>query len=180
MTREVATLGGGCFWCLEAVFQMLRGVVSVTSGYAGGNMPNPTFEQVSGEISGHAEVIKVEFDPSVIELHDLLAVFFTSHDPTTLNRQDNDVGPQYRSAIYYTAPEQKTAVESFMRELEREQTFGQPLMTEVKPLDTFYPAEAYHQNYYRANPDQPYCQVVINPKIAKLRQKYAHLLKQPV
>ncbi|MBI2444692.1 MAG: peptide-methionine (S)-S-oxide reductase MsrA [Candidatus Magasanikbacteria bacterium] len=176
-SSQTIVFGGGCFWCLEAVFQMLRGVTAVVSGYTGGKMPNPTYQQVSSEATGHAEVIKVEFDPSIITLDNLLAVFFTSHDPTTPNRQGNDVGTQYRSAIYYTTEAQKTAVESFIKKLTDEKTFDQPVITEVKPLEVFYPAEDYHQNYYRNNSEAPYCRAVINPKIAKLRQQYAPLLK---
>lgn len=174
---QTIIFAGGCFWCMEAVFQMLRGVESVTSGYAGGSKDKPTYHEVSSESTGHAEVIEIKFDPSVVTLDDLLSVFFTTHDPTTLNRQGGDVGTQYRSAIYSTSDEQKIAIEKFIQKLIDEKTFTKPIMTEIKPLDIFYPAEAYHQNYYRDNADQPYCQVVIDPKIAKLRQKYAYLLK---
>ena len=169
--------GGGCFWCLEAVFQMLRGVEKVTSGYAGGEATNPTYEAVSGQITGHAEVVEVKYRPSEISLEVLLAVFFTTHDPTTLNRQGNDMGTQYRSAIYFITSEQKEMIEKFMAGLVTDKTFVKPIVTEVKPLEKFYPAENYHQNYYRNNQDQPYCQAVINPKISKLRQKFAEFLK---
>lgn len=170
--------GGGCFWCVEAVFQMLRGVENVVSGYAGGGSENPSYYKVVSESTGHAEVVKVEFDPSVVRLEDLLSVFFSSHDPTTRDRQGHDVGSQYRSVIFYTTPEQREAAEKFMKKLTDEQVFSKPIVTELEPLTKFYPAESYHQNYYRQNQDQPYCQVVIDPKIAKLRQTYAHLLKK--
>lgn len=176
-TKQSIIFGGGCFWCMEGVFQVLRGIESVISGYAGGTKESPTYEEVSSERTGHAEVVKVEFDPTVITLEDLLAVFFTTHDPTTLNRQGNDIGTQYRSALYYTTPEQKSAIEKFIQQLTEEKTFSKPIVTEVKPAGTFYPAEQYHQNYYRNNPDNPYCQAVIDPKISKLRQKFAHLYK---
>lgn len=169
--------GGGCFWCVEAVFQLLRGVESVTSGYTGGAMPNPTYRAVSNEDTGHVEAVKVEYDPAVVKVEDLLAVFFSSHDPTTRNRQGNDVGTQYRSAIFYTTDTQKITAENYMKKLADDQTFSGPIVTELEPLGTFYPAEAYHQNYYRNNSDQPYCQVMIDPKVAKLRKEYAHLLK---
>lgn len=157
---------------------MLRGVKSVTSGYTGGKMPSPSYEDVSSGATGHIEVIKIEFDPSLATLDDLLVVFFTSHDPTTPNRQGHDVGTQYRSAIFYTSPEQKMAIEKFMEKLTTEKTFSKPIVTEVLSFSTFYPADKYHQNYYRSNPDQPYCQTIIDPKITKLRQQYAHLLKE--
>lgn len=156
---------------------MLRGVRTVTSGYAGGAMANPSYEQVSAEATGHAEVVRVEFDPAIVRLDDLLAVFFTTHDPTSRNQQGNDVGTQYRSAVYYTSAEQKPSIEKFIAGLVADQTFTQPIVTEIKPLDAFYPAEKYHQNYYRNNTDQPYCRAIISPKIAKMRQKYAHLLQ---
>lgn len=162
---------------MQAMFQMLRGVESVTSGYAGGDKPNPTYGQVSAEVTGHAEVIEIKFDPSIVKLEDLFAVFFTSHDPTSRNRQGADTGTQYRSVILYTTPEQKTAAEMFMKKLTDEGTFSKPIVTELELLPAFYPAEQYHQNYYRNNQDQPYCQAVIDPKIAKLRKTFAHLLK---
>lgn len=175
---------GGCFWCVEAVFQMLRGVEKVESGYAGaphqpvpGKVASfPTYEQVSSGTTGHAEVVRVEYDPNIVTLEDLLAVFFSSHDPTTRNRQGADVGSQYRSAIFYTTPLQKTAAEAYMKKLEDEKTFSSPIVTELAPLEAFYPAEEYHKDYYRKNQENPYCQAVIDPKIAKLRQSYAHLL----
>jgi peptide-methionine (S)-S-oxide reductase len=174
---ETIVFGGGCFWCVEAIFQMLKGVESVTSGYAGGDMPNPSYEQVSRQRTGHAEVVRVVFDPSVVTLETLLAVFFTSHDPTTVNRQGGDVGEQYRSAVYYTDEAQKLVIESFIKKLTDDKTFSKPIVTEVKPLGAFYEAEGYHQNYYENNQDAPYCQAVIDPKIVKLRKTFAHLLK---
>ena len=173
--------GGGCFWCVEAVVQRLRGIVSVKSGYAGGNPPadgeKPTYEQVSSGTSGHIEVVQVEFDPSVITLGDLLSVFFSSHDPTSKDRQGNDAGPQYRSVIFYTTDEQRGAISSFIKKLETEEVYSKPIVTEVRPAGKFYEAESYHQNYYNNNSEKPYCQLVIEPKISKLRQKYLHLLK---
>ncbi len=178
---ENIIFGGGCFWCVEAVVQRLRGIISVKSGYAGGNPlaggENPTYEQVSSGTSGHIEVVQVEFDPSVITLDDLLSVFFTSHDPTSKDRQGNDAGPQYRSVIFYTTEEQKAAISSFIKKLEQDHIYSKPVVTEVKPAGKFYEAEGYHQNYYNSNKDKPYCQLVIEPKISKLRQKYLHLLK---
>lgn len=169
--------GGGCFWCTEAAFKELQGVVSVTPGYAGGSQSNPTYEQVCGGNTGHAEVVRVEFDPAIIAFQDLLSVFFTVHDPTTLNRQGNDVGTQYRSAIYYTTDTERQEIERFIRELEHKKVFESPILTEVRPLEAFYEAEEYHKNYYAKNPDQAYCQAIINPKLKKLREKYAGLLR---
>lgn len=177
MALSTAVFGGGCFWCTEAVFERLKGVDTVTSGYAGGHTENPTYEQVSSGTSGHAEVIKVEFDPAVINYEDLLNVFFSSHDPTTLNRQGNDIGTQYRSAIFTTDEEQKIQAEKYVEDLEQSGTFSHPLTTEIKPLEKFFPAESYHQQFYDNNQGYPYCQIVIDPKISKLRQKFAHLLK---
>jgi peptide-methionine (S)-S-oxide reductase len=174
---EKAVFGGGCFWCIEAVLKRLKGVESVTSGYAGGEMENPDYHSVSTGETGHAEVVQAEFDPAQINYRDLLNVFFAMHDPTTLNRQGNDVGEQYRSVIFYTTPEQKTAAQEFIKQLTADQVFDDPIITEVEPLRKFYKAENYHQNYYDTNPAQPYCQVVINPKLAKLRQKFAPLLR---
>jgi peptide-methionine (S)-S-oxide reductase len=176
-TRETATLGGGCFWCLEAVFEELRGVEKVESGYAGGTVVNPTYEQVCGGKTKHAEVVQVTFDPSVISFRELLEVFFAIHDPTTLNRQGADVGTQYRSAIFIHTPEQKATAEEVIAELNAEGVWGKPIVTEVTPFETFYPAEDYHQGYYRSNPTQGYCQVVITPKVAKLRQHFAAKLR---
>lgn len=174
---ETAVFGGGCFWCTEAIFQRLRGVESVESGYAGGHVDNPTYEQVSEGDTGHAESIRIEFDPSRIKYEDLLNVFFATHDPTTLNRQGNDVGTQYRSAIFYVNEEQKKAAEEFIKQLESEKVFDDPIVTEVAKLSKFWPAESYHQRYYNNNQSKPYCQFVISPKIGKLRQKFTPLLK---
>jgi len=178
--HEVATLAGGCFWCLEAAFQELRGVERVQSGYAGGKVPQPSYEQVCTGTTGHAEVVQVTFDPDVITYADLLHVFFTVHDPTTLNRQGADVGTQYRSAISYHTPEQKAVAEQVIAELRREQIWDDPIVTEIKPLDTFYPAEEYHRDYFRRNPSQAYCRAVVAPKVAKVRKLYFDRLKQPV
>jgi peptide-methionine (S)-S-oxide reductase len=175
--REVATLGGGCFWCLEAVFELLRGVEKVESGYAGGRVADPTYRQVCSGDTGHAEVVQVTFDPAGISYGDLLDVFFAFHDPTTLNRQGADVGTQYRSAIFYHSPEQKQIAEQKIAELNRAGVWEEPVVTEVVPLETFYRAEDYHQGYYRQNPGQGYCRVVIAPKVAKLRKQLAEKLK---
>jgi len=175
--KETIVFGGGCFWCMEAVFQMLRGVQSVDSGYTGGKIANPTYEEVSSGKTGHAEVVRVIFDPEIIKLKDLLAVFFTTHDPTTLNRQGNDVGERYRSSIFYSTDEQKEIVQNFIKQLVEENNFSKPILTEVLHLENFYPAEEYHKNYYKNNPDKAYCQVIINPKIAKLRQEYSKLIR---
>ena len=172
--KETAIFGGGCFWCTEAVFQNLRGVVSVMSGYAGGNTENPTYEQVSMGNTGHAEVIKVEFDPEQIGFADLLEVFFALHDPTTLNRQGDDVGTQYRSAIFFTTPRQEREAKEYIESLKKS---GVAAVTEVVPLGKLYEAEDYHQNYYKLNSAKPYCQVVISPKLAKLREKFGRLVK---
>ena len=177
MANELATLAGGCFWCLEAVFQPLRGVTKVVSGYTGGSVPNPSYQAVCTGATGHAEVTQVTFDPAVISFRDLLDVFFTIHDPTTLNRQGNDEGTQYRSAVFYHSPEQKTDAEGAIKELEAEKVWDDPIVTEVVPLETFYAAENYHQDYYARNATQPYCRAVIAPKVAKLRSKYLAKLK---
>jgi peptide-methionine (S)-S-oxide reductase len=177
MQKQIAVFGGGCFWCTEAVFKMLKGVISIMPGYAGGSVVNPTYEQVSGGRTGHAEAAKIEFDADIISYDTLLTVFFASHDPTTLDRQGADVGPQYRSVIFYTSEEQKTAAEKFIEELNSSNEMGAPIVTEVKPLDVFYPAEEYHRDYYSKNSGEPYCQVVINPKLQKVKQKFAELLK---
>jgi peptide-methionine (S)-S-oxide reductase len=174
---QLATLGGGCFWCLEAAFELLEGVTGVQSGYAGGHVPNPTYEKVCAGTTGHAEVVQVEFDPGVISFRDILEVFFTIHDPTTLNRQGADVGTQYRSAIFYHAPEQKATAEDIIAGLNGEGAFGDPIVTEIAALDAFYPADDYHNEYYRRNTGQSYCQYVISPKLAKLREKHASRLK---
>jgi len=177
MAIETATLGGGCFWCLEAGFQDLKGVASVTSGYAGGSVPDPGYRQVCAGTTGHAEVVQVSFDPSVIDFATLLRVFFTLHDPTTLNRQGADVGTQYRSVIYYHDEGQRQLAQAVIAEQETEGLWDRPIVTEVAPLPVFYPAEPYHQDYYRQNLHQGYCQVVISPKLAKLRVRYAALLR---
>jgi methionine-S-sulfoxide reductase len=169
--------GGGCFWCVEAVFKMLTGVEQVTSGYTGGTLPNPSYEDICTGKTGHTEVVQILYNPTIIDLEELLTVFFTSHDPTTPNQQGNDIGTQYRSVIFYTTLEQKQAAEQFIQELVNNKTFSRPIVTQINPLDRFYPAESYHQNYYANNQNQPYCQLVINPKIIKLKQKFAHLLK---
>ena len=176
--RELATLGGGCFWCLEAVFKDLKGVESVVSGYAGGEVENPSYEQVCGGRTGHAEVVQIAFDPDVVTYRDLLDVFFTIHDPTTKDRQGADVGPQYRSIILYHSPEQKAAAERAIAEQSEEGIWSAPIVTEVVPLEKFYPAEVYHQDYFEQNPRQGYCQIVIAPKVAKFRKQYLERLKR--
>lgn len=176
--REVATLAGGCFWCLEAVYNQLRGVLKVESGYAGGHIPNPTYQQVCTGSTGHAEVVQVTFDPDEISFRDLLEIFFTIHDPTTLNRQGADVGTQYRSAIFFHTPEQKEAAGQIISEMTKAGVWDSPIVTEVTPLKEFYSAEAYHSDYYQNNPSERYCQVVIAPKVAKFRQKYLDKLKR--
>lgn len=175
---EVATLAGGCFWCLEAVYDQLNGVVDVVSGYAGGQVEHPSYEAVCTGRTGHAEVVQVKFDPSVVSYRELLAVFFSIHDPTTLNRQGADVGTQYRSAIFYHSPEQKAAAEAVIRELEGEDLWGKPIVTQLVPYTVFYPAEQYHQEYFQRNPYQGYCMAVIAPKVAKFRTKYLEKLKK--
>ena len=174
--NETVVFGGGCFWCTEAVFKMLKGVVSVMPGYAGGTTPNPTYESVCSGKTGHAEVIKIDYQPSTINLKTLLTVFFATHDPTTPNRQGNDIGTQYRSAIFYTTEAQKTDALAFINEINNSNGAGKPAVTEVKPLTTFFPAENYHQNYFANNPGNPYCEVVINPKLKKVQEKFAKLL----
>ena len=169
---ETATLGGGCFWCLDAAYRQLNGVRSVVSGYAGGERPNPTYQQVCTGATGHAEVVQMTFDPSVISYRDLLDVFFTIHDPTTPDRQGADIGTQYRSVIFTHSPEQQRVAEQAIKELEAEHVWNAPIVTEVKPFTAFYPAESYHQDYYANNAGQPYCQVVIAPKVAKLRKQH--------
>jgi peptide-methionine (S)-S-oxide reductase len=178
--REVATLAGGCFWCLEAAFLELKGVERVESGYTGGHVPHPSYEAVCTGATGHAEVVQVTFDPDVLSYRDLLYVFFTIHDPTTLNQQGGDVGTQYRSAVFYHSPEQKAVVERVVAELGAEKVWDDPIVTEVTPFREFYPAEEYHRDYYRRNPNQGYCRAVIAPKVAKVRKLYFDRLKQPV
>lgn len=175
---QTATLAGGCFWCLEAVYDELQGVERVVSGYTGGHVAQPTYEQVCSGRTGHAEAVQVTFDPREIGYRDLLDVFFTIHDPTTLNRQGADVGTQYRSAIFYHSPEQQRIAEQAIDELNRSGVWGKPVVTQLVPLETFYPAEAYHQQYFARNPYQPYCQMVVAPKVAKARKKYLARLKR--
>lgn len=176
--EETATLAGGCFWCLEAVFADLRGVARVVSGYAGGNVPNPTYQAVCSGTTGHAEVTQVTFDPQVVSFAELLEVFFTIHDPTTLNRQGGDIGTQYRSAIFYHSPEQKEIAARLISQFDAERIWDAPNVTQIAPLTIFYPAEDYHQEYYQNNQNQPYCRAVIAPKVSKFRQKYLEKLKR--
>jgi peptide-methionine (S)-S-oxide reductase len=176
--EEKATLAGGCFWCLEATFELLQGVSQVESGYTGGTAPDPNYQQVCTGTTGHAEVVQITFDPAVISFNDLLDIFFTLHDPTTLNRQGADVGTQYRSAIFYHTHEQKEQAEKKIAEWNAAGHWGKPIVTEVVPLTKFHPAEDYHQGYYRANPQQGYCQMVVAPKVAKVRKNFAARLKK--
>jgi len=176
--REIATLGGGCFWCLEAVYDGLQGVLAVESGYSGGQTENPTYEDICGGDTGHAEVVRVTFDPAVISYRDILDVFFTIHDPTTLNAQGNDVGTQYRSVIFFHTPEQQAAAEAAIGQLVGARVYANPIVTQVVPAPKFYEAEQDHQEYFERNPRQPYCQYVVSPKVAKFRQKFAGRLKK--
>jgi peptide-methionine (S)-S-oxide reductase len=176
--KEIATLAGGCFWCLEAVYDGMKGVESVESGYMGGRTPNPTYEDVCGGDTGHAEVVRVTFDPAMVSFEDLLEVFFTIHDPTTLNRQGNDAGTQYRSAIFYHSPEQKAAAEKVMARLTAAKLWKDPIVTELAPASTFHMGEGYHQEYYERNPYQPYCRAVVAPKVAKFRKQFLEKLKK--
>ena len=173
---ERATFAGGCFWCLEAIFQPPRGVERVVSGYIGGRVPKPSYEAVCTGLTGHAEAVEIHFDPKVISYRELLELFFAFHDPTTLNRQGPDEGTQYRSAIFYHSPEQQAEAERIVRELGAEDVYSAPIVTQILPAPEFYPAEAYHQEYYRNNPDKAYCRAMITPKVAKLRLKYADRL----
>lgn len=175
---EVATLAGGCFWCLEAVYDELKGVKSVESGYTGGSVADPSYEAVCGGNTGHAEVVRITFDPEVVSFKDILDVFFVIHDPTTLNRQGNDSGTQYRSAIFYHSPGQKAAAEQVIADLSSKEIFDDPIVTEVSPASTFYAAEDYHQEYFRRNPNQPYCSFVVRPKVAKFRKHFLQKLKR--
>ena len=177
-TRETATLAGGCFWCLEAVFERLRGVEHVVSGYTGGGGREPSYREVCTGATGHAEAVRVTFDPSVLSYRELLGVFFAFHDPTTLDRQGPDVGSQYRSAIFPTGPEQERVAREVIDALTREQVFGDPIVTRLEPAAPFFAAEEHHQGYYRQNTEQPYCRAMIAPKVAKLRAKYADLLRE--
>jgi peptide-methionine (S)-S-oxide reductase len=173
---ETAVFGGGCFWCTEAVFRALKGVTSVLPGYTGGSTENPTYMSVCRGDTGHVEVVKIEFDPAIVKYETLLTVFFASHDPSSLNRQGNDVGTEYRSVVFYTTPEQKEAVEKFIQEANNSNTAGKPIITAVEPLKKFYVAENYHQDYYAKNKERGYCQVVINPKLEKIQREFGELL----
>ncbi|HEX9180116.1 MAG TPA: peptide-methionine (S)-S-oxide reductase MsrA [Burkholderiales bacterium] len=175
--EQIATLAGGCFWCLEAVFDRLKGVRSVESGYTGGGVENPSYESVCGGATGHAEAVRIRFDPAVVSYRDLLEVFFTIHDPTTLNRQGNDVGTQYRSAIFWHSPEQKAAAEDVIGRLGAAALWDRPIVTELAPAGTFYVAEDYHRDYFERNPRQPYCMFVVAPKVAKARKHFLDRLK---
>ncbi|MBS1769135.1 MAG: peptide-methionine (S)-S-oxide reductase MsrA [Acidobacteria bacterium] len=177
-TLERATLAGGCFWCTESVFDELRGVESVVSGYSGGHKDSPTYQEVCTGTTGHAEVIQIEFDPAEIDFSDILRVFFTVHDPTTLNRQGGDIGTQYRSSVFYHSEAQKQAAEDVIREIDAAAIYPNPIVTEVVPFEKFWPAEDYHQEYFVNNPNQPYCSAVIAPKVAKFRKMYAERLKR--
>jgi peptide-methionine (S)-S-oxide reductase len=177
MATEIATLGGGCFWCLEAVFEQLNGVIGVESGYSGGDAPNPTYQQVCTGSTGHAEVVQATFDPAVVSFREVLEVFFAIHDPTTKNRQGADVGTQYRSVIFFHSPEQKQVAEGLMAELSAAGIWAGPIVTEIAPFEAFYKAEDYHQEYFRNNPGQPYCQAVVGPKVAKFRKHFANKLR---
>jgi peptide-methionine (S)-S-oxide reductase len=176
--KEIATLAGGCFWCLEAIFSELKGVEQVESGYSGGKTPNPTYRQVCNGATGHAEVVQITFDPKVISFKELLQVFFTIHDPTTLNRQGPDVGTQYRSAVFYRSPEQEAITDQVIAELNAAHIWNAPIVTEVTPFQVFYPAEDYHQRYYENNPYQLYCRAVIAPKVAKFRKEFLAKLRK--
>lgn len=174
---EKATLGAGCFWCVEAIFQDLKGVVSATSGYSGGHTTDPTYKEVCDGTTGHAEVVQVQFDPAVISFDDILKVFWNVHDPTTLNRQGNDVGTQYRSAIFYHNEAQKKVAEEYIKQLEIDQVFPSKIVTEVSLFDTFYPAEEYHNDYFNLHGEEPYCSFVVRPKVEKFKKKFADKLK---
>jgi peptide-methionine (S)-S-oxide reductase len=176
MRNETAILGGGCFWCLEAVYDDVEGVLSVESGYTGGTRPNPSYKEVCSGTTGHVEAVRVTFDPDVISFHDILEIFFAIHDPTTLNRQGNDVGTQYRSVIFYHSPEQRVAAETMITGLVDH--FDSPIVTAIEPASEFYVAEDYHQEYFKDNPNQPYCQFVVAPKLRKFRSKFAARLKR--
>jgi peptide-methionine (S)-S-oxide reductase len=177
MALETATLGGGCFWCVEAVYREAAGVTSVVSGYMGGQRPNPSYEQVCSGATGHVEVVQLTFDPDAISFRDILEVFFATHDPTMLNRQGNDSGTQYRSVIFYHSPEQEAVAEDIIRELTVEKAFGDPIVPAVEPATEFYPAEDYHQQYFENHPSQPYCAFVVAPKVQKFRKKFASRMK---
>ena len=176
--REQATFAGGCFWCVEAVFDELQGVERVESGYAGGAVADPSYEQVCTGATGHAEVVRITYDPEIVSYRDLLGVFFSTHDPTQLNRQGADVGTQYRSAVFYETPEQREAAEQVIAELEAQQVWDAPIVTTLEPLTEFYPAEDYHRDYYQRNPNQGYCRAVVAPKVAKFRKHFTERLKK--
>lgn len=178
MQYETATLGSGCFWCSEAMFQRLEGVIKVESGYSGGTVPNPTYEQVCTGRTGHAEVVQVTFDPAIISFREILNVFWKTHDPTTLNRQGNDAGTQYRSVIFYHSEEQKKTAEEYKKELEKAKVWDDPIVTEIAPFTAFYKAEGYHQDYYNNHEYQPYCMLVINPKLRKFQKEFEGKLKK--
>lgn len=175
MATEIATLGGGCFWCTEAVYQQLKGITAVESGYTGGHIPDPSYEQICEGTTGHAEVVRLMFDPAVVSFREILEVFFTIHDPTTLNRQGNDVGTQYRSVIYFRTPEQQETAKHVMCEMAN--VWDAPIVTELSPAETYYKAETYHQNYFRQNPMQGYCAFIVAPKVSKFRQIFRDKLK---
>lgn len=175
--KQVATLGGGCFWCIEAIYNDIQGVYSAVSGYSGGHVRNPTYKDVCSDTTGHAEVVQVEFNPNVISYRDVLDIFFSIHDPTTMNRQGADVGEQYRSVIFYHDAEQKRIAEATIKALMEARAFKDPIVTQVEPFQDFYPAEDYHQEYFKNNPFQPYCRVVIAPKVNKFRKSHAEMLK---
>lgn len=177
MNKELAVFGGGCFWCTEAVFKMLKGVSGVLPGYAGGLTKNPTYDEVSSGTTGHAECIQIEFNPEEIRYEDLLTVFFGSHDPTTVNRQGNDIGTQYRSVIFYTTPKQEEIARNFIKDLNDSSKEGKPIVTELQSLEEFYVAENYHKDYYERNKEAPYCEIVINPKLEKVVKNFGNLLK---
>ncbi len=174
---EIIVFGGGCFWCTEAIFKMLKGVQSVYPGYAGGETENPTYDEVCGGNTGHAEVVQIEYDPELVNFRDLLTVFFGSHDSTTLNRQGNDVGTQYRSVVFYTTPEQEAETKKYIEEINNSNSAGGNVVTEVSPLKKFYKAENYHADYFAKNPNNSYCQIIINPKLQKVQEKFANLIK---
>jgi peptide-methionine (S)-S-oxide reductase len=174
---EIATFGNGCFWCTEAVFQKLKGVEQVVSGYSGGKVKNPTYKEVCSGLTGHAEVLQITFDPSVISYEELLEVFWNTHDPTTLNRQGNDIGTQYRSVVFYHSEEQKAKAEQYKQQLTEAAVWSDPIVTEISPASVFYPAEDYHQNYFNQHGDEPYCNFVVRPKVEKFVNKYADKLK---
>ena len=176
--KETTTLAGGCFWCLEAVYDELKGIDDVVSGYSGGNVPDPTYEMVCTGATGHAEVVQVTFNPKIVSFKEILEVFFAIHDPTTLNRQGNDVGTQYRSAIFYHAPDQKVVAEELIAQLNTAHVWDAPIITELRPFEKFYPAEAYHQEYFKKNPTQSYCRIVVAPKVAKFRKHFLDKLRK--